>query len=138
MRDVVKSRVTPVEDLTEIPEPYFKISIYEKGGLQDTAFWAERFGDRSTVVTGGAAWLDIMPKGVTKLTAFTKLLDCLGVLPEECLVLGDNDNDREMLLAAGIPGTVTSAKKEIHDIARISGDTVESILELLLAGRLPV
>ena len=68
MREVVGNEVTVVEDLRRIPEPYMKVSLFERGSLRHTKWWQKRFGDRCTVVTGGNEWLDMMPLGVNKST----------------------------------------------------------------------
>ena len=133
MRDVVKNDVTVVPDILHTDEEYMKISIYREGGVTDEAYWQERFGSRCTVVTGGNAWLDMMPLHVNKATALVRILDELGIAPEECMAIGDNDNDREMLELAGYPVAVRSAKPEIRRLARYETDTVENLLHDILA-----
>jgi hypothetical protein len=41
-------------------------------------------------------WYDIMPAGTSKATAITRMLDELGVRPEEVVVFGDSANDVQM------------------------------------------
>ena len=132
MRDVVKNDVMLVPDIFPTEEDYFKISIYEKGGLRDAAYWQNRFGDRCTVVTGGNEWLDIMPKGVNKASGLEKMLRVLRIDADDCMAIGDNDNDREMLQMAGFPTAVSSAKPSIRAMARYETDTVEHLFEALL------
>lgn len=128
---VVKNDVTIVPDITKTTEPYMKISLCEKGGLQDKEKWEERFQDRCTVVTGGNIWLDFMPKGVNKATALEKVLAYLGIDRKECMAIGDNDNDREMLASAGFPVAMKSAKKEIRALSAYETATVEELLAAL-------
>lgn len=135
MRDVVKNDVTLVSDILHTEEEYMKISVYEKGGIQKEAYWKERFGSRCTVVTGGNEWLDIMPLHVNKASALTQILAGLGISPEECMAIGDNDNDREMLQTAGFPVSVKSARKEIRALADYETDTVEHLFEDILSDR---
>lgn len=132
MRDVVGNDVVLVPDLLKTEEPYMKISLYEEGGLRDQERWEALFGDRCTVVTGGNDWLDIMPPGVNKGTGLRRMLDSLGIPPEKCMAVGDNDNDREMLQLAGFPVAVRSAKPSIRQLARMETDTVEHLMERLL------
>ena len=63
IRDVVKNTVTVVDDILKVEEPYLKISVYEKNGINNSEdYWNERFGKEVTVVTSGNLWLDTVPK----------------------------------------------------------------------------
>lgn len=135
MRDVVKNDVTLVPDILRTEEPYMKISAWEAGGVKDEAYWKDRFGGRCTVVTGGSDWLDMMPLHVSKAAALDRVLTHLGVPPEDCMAIGDSDNDREMLELAGHPVAVKSAKPEIRALARYETDTVEQLLWDIISGR---
>lgn len=134
MHNVVKNDVTIVPDLMEIPEPYLKISLFERGGLYDTEKWQRIFGSRCTVVAGQGEWLDMMPRGVNKGAGLLPILAHLGIDPSECMAIGDNDNDREMLELVGFPAAVKSAKASIRALAKLATDTVEHLFEKLLNG----
>lgn len=134
MRDVVRNDVVIVPNLLDTGEEYMKVSAYEEGGVKDETYWQERFGDRCTVVTGGNDWLDMMPKNVNKASALRGILGKLGIAPEECMAIGDNDNDREMLALVGFPVAVTSARPGIRTIAREETDTVEELFQRILSG----
>ncbi len=136
MRDIVKNDVTLVPDILNTEEEYMKVSAFEKDGLQNDAYWRERFGSRCTVVTGGSAWLDMMPLHVNKASALARILDTLGISPKECMAIGDNDNDREMLEMVGFPAAVTSAKSHIRALARYETDTVEHLFQNILSGNI--
>ena len=97
MKDVVGNDCVIVPDILNTPEPYMKISIFERDGVRNAAHWQARFGDLCTVVTSGNEWLDTMPLGVNKGSGMRHILERLGIAPEECLAIGDNDNDRELL-----------------------------------------
>ena len=132
LRDVVRNDVTLVPDILHTEEAYMKISVYEEGGVKDEAYWKDRFGSRCTVVTGGNDWLDMMPLHVNKATALTRILAHLGISPEDCMAIGDNDNGREMLELVGHPAAVASAKPAIRALARYETDTVEHLLQGIL------
>lgn len=132
LRDVVRNDVTLVPDILHTEEAYMKISVYEEGGVKDEVYWKDRFGSRCTVVTGGNDWLDMMPLHVNKATALTHILAHLGIPPEDCMAIGDNDNDREMLELVGHPAAVASAKPAIRALARYETDTVEHLLQGIL------
>ena len=133
MKNVVKNDVTLAADILETQEEYMKISVYEKGGIRDEAYWKEHFGSRCTVVTGGNDWLDMMPLHVNKASALSQILTQLHIAPEECMAVGDNDNDREMLKLSGFPVSVRSAKEEIRAMAKYETDTVEQLFRDILS-----
>ena len=135
MRDVVKNDVTLVPDILQTNEEYMKISAYVAGGVKDEEYWMDRFGKRCTVVTGGNDWLDMMPLHVNKAAALTHVLAHLGISPENCMAIGDNDNDREMLELVSYPVAVKSAKPEIRALARYETDTVEHLLWNIISGK---
>ena len=132
MRDVVRNDVTLVPDIFNTPEPYMKVSLYEKGGLHDVEWWEEQFASRCTVAIGGGEWLDMMPPGVNKASGLKHLLDHLGISPQAVMAIGDNDNDREMLEMAGLPVTVRSAKPSIRAMAKTETETVEDLFVRIL------
>lgn len=129
MRDVVKNDVVLVPDILQTDEEYMKISAFEEGGLKDEEYWKERFGSRCTVVNGGNDWLDMMPLNVNKGTALAKILSHLGISPEECMAIGDNDNDLEMLRLVGHPVAVNHAKPDVLAIAKYKTDMVEHFFQ---------
>ena len=133
MRDVVKNDVVLVDDIFSTNEDYMKISLYEKGGVKNERAWHDKFGERCTVVTGGNDWLDMMPLGVNKASALKKILAELNINARDCMAIGDNDNDREMLELAGLPATVVSAKSEIRAICELETDTVENLFRHILS-----
>ena len=134
MRDVVKNDVKLVPDILKTEEEYMKISVYEEGGVTDEKYWKDGFQRRCTVVTGGNEWLDMMPLNVNKGSALLKILDHLGIGQEECMAIGDNDNDLEMLKLAGYPVAVKSGKKEIRSVAKYEIETVEDLLWKIIQG----
>jgi Cof subfamily protein (haloacid dehalogenase superfamily) len=65
----------------------------------------------------GAALLDINAAGVNKGEALRALSKKFGFSLEETMALGDNDNDAEMLRAAGIPVAPQNAEEAIRKLA---------------------
>lgn len=139
VRDEVGNNVTVVDNLLETPEEYFKISVFEKDGIDASAdYWKERFSSRATVVTSGNEWLDMMPKGVNKGVALKVLLEHLKIAPEECVVFGDNNNDAEMLELAGCAFAMDTAVPPIRQMCSRHTDTVGHALEEILKTGRPV
>ncbi|MCR4590728.1 MAG: Cof-type HAD-IIB family hydrolase [Lachnospiraceae bacterium] len=136
MRFTVRNDVTRVADIRVKREPFFKISAYVKTGLTEEQIsgWKKSFENKCTVVTGGAEWLDFMPPGVHKGLALSKVLNRLGIDPENVLCFGDNENDREMLEMAGCPVAMDSAVESIRVMGKYHTDTVEHALENILKG----
>jgi len=65
-----------------------------------------RLGERFHVITGtmpglGTAGGEVSPTGVTKGSTLLLLLDEMGIPLEDSIAIGDNNNDLEMLAAAG-------------------------------------
>ncbi len=134
MQYTVGNRTVELKDILNFPEPYMKVSLFERGGLTRIPYWQERFGGRATVQTGGGEWLDLMPPGVNKGTALRRVLQELDIAPEDCMAFGDNDNDIEMLSLAGCPITMENAKEAVFPLGKYHTDTVEHALLRILEG----
>lgn len=133
LRDVVRNNVTLVDDIFHVQEDYFKISVYEDEGFEKSEqYWHDKFGNRATVVTAGFEWLDMMPKGVHKGMAMDKLLNHLGIAPDECMAFGDNYNDLEMLSCVGTAYVMDTAPEDIKKITPYHTSKVEDVLEAFL------
>ena len=76
----------------------------------------------------------MMPKHVNKRTGLEKILDRLGIAPEECVAFGDNYNDLEMLSYVGMPVTMDTAVSGVRDMCSRHTDTVEHGLQNILDG----
>lgn len=132
IRNVLRNDMVVVPDILNTPEDYMKVSLYEENGIRDQELWERRFGDRCAVVTGGFDWLDMTPLNVNKGTGLRQILSYLSISPEECMAIGDNDNDREMLKLAGVAVAMKSAKPEIRALADMETETVEALFKSLL------
>lgn len=61
-------------------------------------------------------FFDIMPKGCNKGIAIEKMAEYYGYDIKDCVVFGDNFNDKEMLKVAGLSVCPSNASKEIQDM----------------------
>ena len=108
---------TAVEE--EILEVEKALRSHEKGGEFD-------------YIRSEKTLFEILPKGVSKALALTKLAEYLGVDMSRTIAIGDYDNDASMLAAAGLGIAVSNASKaalaaadrvtvsnEEHAIARV-------------------
>lgn len=134
VRDIVHNTVTVVDDLHHIPEPYSKISAYEKDNVNDLEEWQKQFGSRITVQIGGQKWLDCAPRGVNKASGFLQLLKHLQIDPADTIMFGDNDNDHQILEAAGMAAAVENAVPSIKAICPYTAKTVPEALNRILHG----
>ena len=62
--------------------------------------------------------LEVMPKGVSKLSAIRRLSEMLGISMEEVMTFGDGNNDVEMLEGAGLGITMENGS----DLAKASAN----------------
>lgn len=83
-----------------------------------------RWGD-VYVTCSGPDNLELLRKGVDKGTGLTALARRLGIPMEDVLCIGDSDNDRGMLAAAGMPVVMGNAAPEIQALGRWITDTNE-------------
>lgn len=132
MSGYIRAEYRIVDDLPSSPEPFYKVAMYSDSGNLREDYWQERFGDRCSVVTSGNVWLDFIPTDINKGVAIQKLMRRFGVTPDACAAFGDNDNDRDMLMAVGLPVVMQSAKEEMHPLGRIITPTVADVLEQIL------
>jgi len=85
----------------------------------------EDFSDRLNITKSISDCIDVMSKGVSKGSALSDLSRKLNILPEEAAVVGDSNNDIEMMQFAGISGAVANAEiavKESADYITSSND----------------
>ncbi|WP_130810567.1 HAD family hydrolase [Olsenella sp. Marseille-P4559] len=135
LTNVTGYNVTELGDVTQVPEPFMKVSAYCTDGVPREKHWHERFGGRCSVKVSGLQWLDLVPNGVDKGMALSALADRLGIDAADCMVFGDAENDMEMLRWAGCPIVVESSQPSVLPLGRYRTDTVEHAFERILSGR---
>ena len=69
------------------------------------------------VVQGSADNIEVTAKGVDKGSALLALADHLGIPHEATLAVGDSENDRAMLQAAGVAAVMANGMSEIKALA---------------------
>lgn len=133
MRNVVKNKITVVEDFSVITEPILKLACLTSGDVtEDIDDLRSQFESEIKVMTAGPAWIDFMPYDTNKGTALKILLEKLGIRPEEVLAFGDQENDVEMLELAGTSYAMDTAKLTVQKCADYITDSVENVLRKLL------
>lgn len=133
VRDVVGNNVTIVDDLHSIDEPYFKISLFSGKKLIDPAPLRTKLANRCQVVTGGNAWIDVMPAGVSKASAMQHLLRFLHLTAENVIAFGDEENDIEMMKFVGLPVAMDNAIPRLKEICKMTTPSVDAAIKAILS-----
>ena len=97
----------------------------------------EQLGTRVGAFRSSDYFLELVPLGVNKGSALARLLDVLGMTPQDLIAIGDNYNDLEMIELAGTGVAMGNAPEDIQrraDFATRSNaeDGVAYALEQLL------
>ena len=134
MQDYYKCECKVIDSFDEITLPCMKLAVYEPDGISEKMVhhWAEKFSDRCTVVTSGAAWVDFIPFGTNKAKGLRKFQEIYHISPEECMVFGDEYNDLAMLEAVPYSFAMVHAKPGVKKTAHYQAARVEPVLERLL------
>ena len=77
----------------------------------------EEFADRLNIFTSDPYYGEIMPQGIDKGRTLKKLVDHLGLSPEEVICCGDSGNDIPMLSYAGLGVAMENALPEVKEVA---------------------
>ena len=80
----------------------------------------QELGDRADIIFTSTKLLEVLPKGITKVTGIQRLIDSLGIKMSEVMAFGDYDNDIEMLNAAGLGVVVENGS----EAAKASADLI--------------
>ena len=69
---------------------------------------------------------DIVPGGLSKSYGASKILERIGVRPEECMAFGDGGNDVPLLQYAGVGVAMGNAPEDVKSTADFITDSVEN------------
>ena len=121
MENDMHNIVTYVPDLYAVKEPIIKAAICDFNGTQNLApFFQERIGNEISVVTSADHWIDFIAPNANKGSALKVLMKKFGIKKEECICFGDQQNDIEMLKAAGTAYVMATG----HPLAKKAADYV--------------
>lgn len=125
LRDYVGNDTTVVDDICAVEEPFIKISLYRKSGV-DEALAAQftEFAPYLVPAVGRSSWMDFLREGCGKGTALDVLCAHLHVDKNECVAFGDNENDLPLVghagtlyaMADGHPALIAQADKTTMDV----------------------
>lgn len=134
---VMKNTTQIVDDVTKLKGPFLKIATANMVSHDVSGYLRrlqEKYSPALKVVTSGNIWIDFIVPGYNKGTALKKLMDLFHVKPEECMAFGDQYNDLEMLELVGQGYAMSNAAPGIAAHAKYVTDSVEEVLEDVLAG----
>lgn len=77
----------------------------------------EHFFEKYNIAKSAAFYLEITPKTASKGLAVKQLVDELGLSIAETMAIGDEENDRSMLEAAGIAVVMENGNPSVKEIA---------------------
>lgn len=96
-----------------------KIAVYDdESSARNLAPALASFSDRLSIALSAENWIDIMNKGVNKGSGLLRILERLGVKPEECMAFGDYDNDIPMLRICGESYAMANATDAVKAVCR--------------------
>ena len=133
----MKNTTKIVDDVTKIGGPFLKIATANMASRDVSPYLRrlqERYSPALKVVTSGNIWIDFIAPGTNKGTALSEMMKILDVKPEECIAFGDQYNDVEMLELVGTSYAMSNAAPGISIHADYVTDSVEDVLEDILAG----
>ncbi len=129
MTKVVKYKAKIVKDFREINEDILKVAICDLSGIDNSKdYLISTWGEKAAATVSGSQYLDYMDKSVNKGNAVRKVMEYLGIKPEECMAFGDNYNDCEMLDSVYHSYAMDTAVDDVKRHGRFETDSVEKVL----------
>jgi hypothetical protein len=132
-----------VDDLLEViaDDEFFKIAVYSFKGSENSTYPAFKKDEKRIKVKVSAEnWLDLSGNDTNKGKALKHVQQLLGITKEETLVLGDYNNDLEMMEQAHFSYAMENAHPNVTKAARYSTKSnteegVEEVLEELIMAK---
>ena len=137
MRNVMNFNMRTVKNIKDVELPVMKIAVANLGtddNMEYLNHLKELFGREIKAVTSGTIWIDFITPGCSKGKALRTMMELFDVKPEECMAFGDEYNDVEMLETAAHSYAMADAAPGIAEHAAHITDSVEDVLEEVLAG----
>ncbi|MDP3442283.1 MAG: HAD hydrolase family protein, partial [Ignavibacteria bacterium] len=78
----------------------------------------EAFDEHFEVMRVSDNWIDISPKGLTKIVGIRQIMEIHGINDDEVLTMGDSDNDVSMISAFPNGVAMGNANERIKSIAK--------------------
>ena len=125
MKDKFHYDIQMVDDPTKLPMPCVKYSLFLKEDVEEKCapYFIPHWSKTHEVACGGKYFMDVMKRGTTKGGGLVRLMEKLGISPDEAIACGDNSNDIEMLRAVTHSVAVANARPEVKAICRYTTDS---------------
>ena len=116
-------RVVPFEEFMATPSPGSPCATPRARARSSSSAPRTSACTASSTPSGGGAWLDINPEGVSKGAALEAIRRRLGIEPMHTVAVGDQRNDLEMLRWAARGVAMGNAPDEVKAAAdEVAGD----------------
>lgn len=114
-----RNDVQLTEDILGEDVDFIKLAIYRKDSVRQLgeSFLIPKWKDKVKTCMAGEEWVDFMDFSVDKGNALRVLQQELGILPQETMVFGDNENDIGLMRAAVHSYAVENAKEIVKQAA---------------------
>lgn len=119
IRDIIGNDIEVTDDLCSVEEDFIKISAYyPEDDFEAMQKRLEEFSlPYQRAVSGGNRWIDFLIDGSNKGIALRKYCEIKGIAKEECVAIGDNENDMALAGMAGQLWAMESGKPALKAIA---------------------
>ena len=111
-------------DVSEIRDCTFKLVLYKNHRVLEKMPFDMVYKDNTLC--------EFVKPGINKGIALKKLINGLGVEPEDCAAFGDSDNDKEFLKCTPNSYAVKNSKHEIRKICRFYTDDISQTINLMI------
>lgn len=135
--------VDSYDDLYNIDEEIFKISVYDgSGDITNYSYppLAKEFAGQAAVYVSGDIWVDVVNINASKGHGLKLIQEKLGIAKEETMAFGDYYNDDSLLAQAGYPFVMEGgvdrlkAKYPYRAGSNNAGGVTQAIKEYVLEG----
>lgn len=114
-----RGKYYPIRPITEEEWPVLavvKVNILAHDTIAPLHNVLEQF-NHLLITRYGDKGVEIVTKGVNKLTGITKVAEQLSISLSQVMAIGDNENDAELLQAVGVSVAVQNATPEIQTLS---------------------
>jgi len=140
-RDVIGLEVVHHEDLSSyLYEATNKVEVtgWVHGDEAPFDEFCKLYQNEFSLIRGRGTFLDVMPLGITKATGVAIVMKELHIKREEVAAIGDGENDRHMLKAAGLSATLANANASLqaevdHVVASVEQAGLSHFAHLVLS-----
>ncbi len=114
-----------INDASDITTNYDKIGLAHTKLSLDKSYQElmEAFDEHFEVMRVSDNWIDICPKGLTKLVGIKQIMEIHGINEDEVLTMGDSDNDVTMISAFPHGVAMGNANERIKSLAKFTTKT---------------